>query len=143
MNKILTGPKHPYKTAASVQCCKGSPEGLNAFESLLGEADLDGGGGGDLEALERVPGGRRLHLRLELHEGDVVPAGHQPHLGGLEVGRAQKRLRQGLGYSGDSAAKLLTKFCTQKSSPKKFWPCTKKFLSFQAFQPYITLWDQN
>ena len=81
MNKILTGQKHPYKSAASVQCCKGSPEGVNGFESLLGEADFDGRGGGDLEALEGVPGGRRLHLRLELHEGDVVPAGHQSHLG--------------------------------------------------------------
>ena len=27
-------------------------------------------------------------------------------------------LRQGLGYSGDSAAKVLTKFCTPNSVPK-------------------------
>ena len=38
---------------------------------------------------------------------------------------------------------MLTKFCTQNGSPKKFWPCTNKFLSSQAFQPCMTLWVQN
>ena len=49
-------------------------------ELLLGEVDLHGGGRGDLEALQRVPGGGRLHLRLKLHEGDVVTPGHQTDL---------------------------------------------------------------
>ena len=48
---------------------------------FLGEVDLHGGGGGDLEPLERVPGRRRLHLRLELHERDVVTPGDQADLG--------------------------------------------------------------
>ena len=50
--------------------------------SLLGEGDLHGVGRGDLEALEGVPGGRGLHLGLELHEGDVVAAGDQADLVG-------------------------------------------------------------
>ena len=52
-------------------------------------------------------------------------------------------LRQGLGYSGDSAAKVLPKFCTPNGSPKKFSLCTIKFSCFQAFQPCMTLWVQN
>ena len=55
--------------------------------------------------------------------------------------QGEKSIRQGLGYSGDSTAKVLTKFCTPNSSPKKFWLCTKK--SSQAFQPCMTLWVQN
>lgn len=35
---------------------------------------------GDLEALEGIAGGPRLHLVIELNEGDVVPARYQPHL---------------------------------------------------------------
>ena len=31
------------------------------------------------------------------------------------------QLRQGLGYSGDSTAKVLTKFCTPNDSPKKYY----------------------
>ena len=54
-----------------------------------------------------------------------------------------KLIWQGLGYSRDSAAKVLTKFCTPNSSPIKFWPCTNKFFSSQAFQPCMTLWVQN
>ena len=52
-------------------------------------------------------------------------------------------LRQGLGYSEDSAVKVLTKFCTPNGSSKKFWPCTKKCFSSQAFQPCMTLWVKN
>ena len=37
-------------------------------------------------------------------------------------------LGQGLGYSGDSSAKVLAKFCTPNGSPKTFWPHTKKIL---------------
>ena len=66
------------------------------------------------------------------------------HCGGpAEYLRPDTWIRQGLGYSGDSAAKVLTKFCTPNSSPKKFWLCTIKFLSSQAFQPCMTLWVQN
>ena len=66
----------------------------------------------------------------------------------MACGRLQRtwgnpNLGQGLGYSGDSPAKVLTKFCTPNVSPKKFWPCTNRFLSSQAFQPCMTLWVQN
>ena len=54
-----------------------------------------------------------------------------------------KTKRQGLGYSGDSTAKVLTKFCTPNGSPKKFWPCIKIFLASQAFRPCMTLWVKN
>ena len=49
-------------------------------ELLLGEVDLHGGGRGDLEALQGVPGGGGLHLRLKLHEGNVVTPGNQTNL---------------------------------------------------------------
>ena len=55
----------------------------------------------------------------------------------------QYDLGQGIGYSGDSPAKVLTKFCTQNGSPNKFWPCIRKLLASQAFQPCMTLWVQN
>ena len=42
--------------------------------------------------------------------------------------RNSANIGQGLGYSGDSTAKVLTKFCTPNGSPKKFWPHTKKIL---------------
>merc|ERR1712203_11427 len=47
---------------------------------FLGEGDLDGGGGGDLEALEGVPGSSRLHLCLELHKCNVVSSRNQSDL---------------------------------------------------------------
>ena len=59
-----------------------SPQPLFFPFSLLGEGDLHGVGRGDLESLEGVPGGRGLHLRLELDEGNVVAAGDQADLMG-------------------------------------------------------------
>ena len=47
---------------------------------FLGEGDLDGGGGGDLEALEGVPRGSRLHLCLKLHKCNVVSSRNQSDL---------------------------------------------------------------
>ena len=41
---------------------------------LLGEGNLHGGGGRDLEALESVARRRGLQLILKLHERDVVPS---------------------------------------------------------------------
>ena len=48
--------------------------------SFLGKRDLDGGGGGDLEALEGVPSGGGLHLRLELNKCNVVSSWDQSDL---------------------------------------------------------------
>ena len=45
-------------------------------------------------------------------------------------------LRQGLGYSGYSAAKVLTKFYTQNTSPKNSGLRPK---NFSPFQPCMTL----
>ena len=47
-------------------------------------------------------------------------------------------LGQGLGYSGDSAAKVLPKFCTPNGSPKNVLLFTINFSCFQAFQPCMT-----
>ena len=44
------------------------------FFLLLGEGNLHGGGGRDLEALESVARRRGLQLVLKLHERDVVPS---------------------------------------------------------------------
>ena len=52
--------------------------------SLLGERDAHGVCGRDLEALQGGARSRRLGVRVELHEGDVVPARDQSHL--LEAG---------------------------------------------------------
>ena len=56
---------------------------------FLGEGDLDGGGGGDLEALEGVPGSSRLHLCLKLHKCNVVSSRDQSDL--LESRELEKR----------------------------------------------------
>ena len=47
---------------------------------LLGEGDLHGVGLRDLEALQGVSGGPRLHVVIKLHEGDVVAPRDQTHL---------------------------------------------------------------
>ena len=56
---------------------------------FLGEGDLDGSGGGDLEALEGVPGSSRLHLCLKLHKCNVVSSRNQSDL--LESRELEKR----------------------------------------------------
>ena len=85
------------------------------FRLFLGEGDLHGVGLGDLEALQGLPGSARLHLVIKLHEGDVVPPGHQTHL--FEAGEPAADGRFGKLQNSQTGAQTVNTFYI--SEPKK------------------------